>query len=222
MSEVVKIVGRLGRMRVASTSPRLPEMRSAAGAAPAAEADQQSPVLQPGDVEALLEAEYRRGRADGIREAKESFAADMEVRLKEERSRGEDVVGSIRSELDKLVSRLEHDAFRFALAVAEKIVKREITFDEELVIRQIQEGIRRVAGVETLRLRVNPRDEAVARNEKSSLQATSESLREIVIEVDEKVERGGCILETPSGTVDARIYTQLEQIEAALFGQVVS
>jgi len=32
------------------------------------------------------------------------------------------------------------------------------------------------------------------------------------------VERGGCIIESPSGNIDARISTQLAQIDSALFG----
>jgi flagellar assembly protein FliH len=222
LSEVIKIAGRLGRLHV-STSPARRAWEPLSDhtdpeVAPSPEAN----VLPRLEVEEMLQAEYRRGRSDGIREARATVAEEVEKSLTEDRRRNADIVGSLNAELESLVKRLEQEAFRFAVAVAEKIVKREIAFDEEVVVRQVQEAIRRVIGVETVRLRVNPRDEAVVRAQKAFLQAGAQSLREIVIEADEKIERGGCILETPSGTVDARVYTQLEQIEAALFGQVVS
>jgi Flagellar biosynthesis/type III secretory pathway protein len=44
----------------------------------------------------------------------------------------------------------------------------------------------------------------------------ADSVREIVIESDNKVERGGCIIESDLGNIDARLSTQFELIEEAL------
>ena len=113
---------------------------------------------------------------------------------------------------------LEQDAYRFALAVAERIVKREITLDESVVMRQIRDAIHRIIGVETITVRVHPDDEALVRSHRPALLSSSDSVREIMIEGDDTVERGGCILESATGNVDARIGSQLRQIESALFG----
>ena len=116
---------------------------------------------------------------------------------------------------------LEQDAYRFALAVAERIVKREITLDESVVMRQIRDAIRRIIGVETITVRVHPDDETLVRSHRPALLSSSDSVREIIIEGDDTVERGGCILESATGNVDARIGSQLRQIESALFGTQV-
>ncbi len=225
MSEVVKIVGRLGRMRVSSPLPRIEtitlpplageEVQEPTSEAPVAKAIQQE------DLQALLAEEYRRGFQDGLEHGRSASAAAADQRLNEEHARVGAYLVTLRKECAKVTARLEQEAFRFAVAVAGKIVKREVTLDDEIALRQIQEGIRRVVGVESLKLRINPRDEAMVRANKALIMATTQSVRDIVIETDDKLDPGGCILETPSGTVDARVFTQLEQIEAALFGQVV-
>ncbi len=106
--------------------------------------------------------------------------------------------------------------------MAGKILKREVTLENQVVLGQVHDALRRLTGVESVKLRVSPRDEALVRQERALLMTSSESVRELIIESDEKIEPGGCMLETASGTVDARLSTQLEQIEAALFGQVLS
>jgi flagellar assembly protein FliH len=95
--------------------------------------------------------------------------------------------------------------------------KREISLDGEAVVRQVREALRRIVGVETIKLRIHPDDEVLIRSHRTTLMASSDALREVVIEPDTAIERGGCIIESTSGNVDARIATQLRQIENALY-----
>ena len=62
-------------------------------------------------------------------------------------------------QLRQLGENLERDAYQFALAVAARIIKREVTLDNDTILRQIKGAIRRVVGVETIKLRVHPADE---------------------------------------------------------------
>jgi flagellar assembly protein FliH len=225
LSETVNIRGRLTGVRMTPSASRhaLQELETGlpgASPAPGAERRPGSGHAAPADLEALLAAAFERGRAEEVAAAERRAESGRGEVLERERCRVDALLASMSDQLGGLTARVEREAFRFALAVAGRIVKREVTLDDEVALRQIHEALRRVAGVENVRLRVNPRDEALVRRERQSLVASSESVRELVIEPDEKVDPGGCILETSSGTVDARLFTQLEQIEAALFGQV--
>lgn len=229
MSEVIKIRGKIGSVRVGTAHARhaLPNLN--AGHAPEQESErfpEPEPLhiapLPSVDIDALLAAEFERGRKTGMQDAEADLLVRHEQEMSVEREHADAFFGSFQKEMGRLQERLQTDAFRFAVAVAGRIVKKEIALDDDVVVRQVHEAIRRVAGVESVRIRINPADEASLRQHKETLIAGSESVREIVLEADEKVGRGGCILETSSGTVDARIATQLEQIEAALFGQTIS
>jgi flagellar assembly protein FliH len=60
------------------------------------------------------------------------------------------------------------------------------------------------------------------REHRAAIASGSDSIRDMVIEADEKVERGGCILESDSGNVDARISTQLKKIEETLLDKATA
>jgi flagellar assembly protein FliH len=91
--------------------------------------------------------------------------------------------------------------------------------DNEFVIRQICEGAKRVIGVERIRIRVNPADEEYVRQHRAQVLMNADSVRDLVIESDETIEQGSCVIESDAGNVDTLIATQLERIEAALFGE---
>jgi len=227
LSEIVKLRGRVSSVRVgcATTHHVFPQL-DPAGAGKSAGQYAAPPAGYNGhsgaDLDAVLMSEYERGRVNGIREAENSSVEEMTKRTLEETQKVQAVLASLHKQLDMVLARVEREAYRFAVAVAGRIVKREVTLDDEVVVRQIQEALRRVAGIESVKVKLNPHDEALVRQHRDMLTAGSESVRELVIETDDKIERGGCILETTSGTVDAELSAQLGQIEAALFGQAAT
>lgn len=196
---------------------RLPAQKPAPPAAPAPRvADPEAERRQA--LDEAREAGYQAGLEEAIRTEVEFLRA----RAEEEHAVLRSLMRSINERLDRLTGELERDAFRFALAVAGRILKTAVQEDREIVVRQVREAVRRVVGVESIILRVNPADEAVVREQRDRILSSADSIRQVVIEPDEAIERGGCIIETASGTIDARIATQLKQIEAVLFSSQAS
>lgn len=231
MSNVVRLHKRQGtRVRLYRVdAPRTANPEEETGAMPAAlpeapPAGDPGPVpvtvpIDDGDVTRRLQRAYEKGRAEGRAEAE----AEIQKRLAIARAEADDRIGALMEGIARQVrvftASLEHDAYQFSLAVAERIIKREIARDDEIVVRQVREAIRRIVGVETIRLRIHPDDEALVRSHRAELLASADSLREVAIEPDDSLERGGCVIESSSGNVDARIATQLRQIDTALFAR---
>ncbi len=165
-------------------------------------------------------AQYERGFAEGVARAEARLRAEYNERLAAHTARIESLLTSMQGQLWHLYERIERDAFRFALAVAGKIIKREVRAEDGTAVRQIQDALRRVVGVDAIKLRVNPADEQVIREHRPAILASAESVREFIVEPDESIEQGSCIVECASGNVDARWATQLRQVEAALFGRI--
>lgn len=174
--------------------------------------------VDDGLTEERLREEFERGRVQGLTEAAAAISERDEAERTGAARRLDVLLDSMVKETARFAGELEREAYRFAVAVAERIVKREIVLDESVVMRQMREAIRRIVGVESITVRVHPEDEALVRSHRSALLSSSDAVREIVIEGDESIERGGCILESATGNVDARIGSQLRQIETALFG----
>ena len=171
-----------------------------------------------GSWEAQIQEAYERGWLDGAAEVTVFWNEREEVDCLATNECIAMLLEQIAHQTSQYLGGLEQEAYRFALAVAERIVKREITLDGALVMRQIRDAVRRIIGVESITIRVHPEDEVLVRSHRAVLLSSSDSVREIIIEGDDTVERGGCILESATGNVDARIGSQLRQIESALFG----
>ena len=170
------------------------------------------------EIEERLRAEFKAGFDEGRRHAEKHIRDEFAAKHKMAQKDLENLIESIGFGMEQFQSSAERNVVRLAVAVAEKLVKREVALDDEYVLRQVHEAAKRIVGVERLKIRVNPKDEELLRKHRSSFMIRSDAVRELVIESDETIARGGCIIESDSGNVDALIATQMERIEAALLG----
>jgi flagellar assembly protein FliH len=98
--------------------------------------------------------------------------------------------------------------------IAEKIIKREM--ETSSVISDIlKDSVKKILGANNLIIRVNPSDYHEIIGEKKNL-LSEESFSKVQFEQDERIERGGCFIETEIGNVDARISSQFTEIRKNL------
>ncbi len=170
------------------------------------------------DIEQRLNDEYKAGFEEGRRFTEKSLRDELTTQLAKNHAVVEQLTGNIIREYERLQREAERGVVALALGIAERIVKREVRLDNEMVVRQIHEATKRIIGVERIKIRVNPADEEFVREHRTQILASSDAVRDVAVERDETIERGGCILESESGNVDALIATQLERIGLALLG----
>ena len=169
----------------------------------------------------MLQAEYQRGFAAGRRQAEDSYRTEAAEQLESERQRITQLVSASSQQLTDLFRLAEEATVKFAFGIAERVIRREVSLDRSIVVGQIKEAVRRVLGVETVKIRVHAQDLPLVKEQKSSIQAGGDAIREIIVEEDESLERGDCIIESEMGNIDARIATQLKQVENVLFESTI-
>lgn len=103
----------------------------------------------------------------------------------------------------------EQDVVRLSLAMARRLLRREISIDKEALIGLLRTALDRLDQRETSRVRVRPEDAAFV----SAYLERIGSPQRIDVTPDPALERGGLIFETTRGEMDASIETQLEEIE---------
>lgn len=167
--------------------------------------------------ESSLDQIFQQGFGQGQQEAEIRMRAEYEQTLTEERRKVGMLISSFEAQQKTYQQSLEQSTMKFGIAVAEIIIKREVSIDKGLVLQQVREALKRVVGVERIKLRVNPQDEFIVKENRAAVTEDSDSIRDIIIDLDETIEPGGCILESDSGNVDARLSTQLKKIEESLF-----
>jgi type III secretion system HrpE/YscL family protein len=162
--------------------------------------------------EIVAAAEQARAEAvaSGLRQGFEEGAAQWAEALRAAHTRVAEAARRARPEI-----------VRLALRVAEKILRQRIETRPEAIVPMVDEALRAFLAQNQTRvvLRVHPADEKVLAAHRQRWLERNPTIGGIVIVPDEAVGRGGCRLESESGTVDATFETQLDVIERHLLGE---
>ncbi len=123
-------------------------------------------------------------------------------------------------ELDRLRSNVlknsTQDMLRLVLAIAEQVIHCEVKANPEVILSTLQKALQTAISSDEYHVKVHPDDLAVVVENKPLFLASVSGLKNITLEADEKVSRGGCLIESELGQVDAGIEGQLEELRRQL------
>lgn len=126
------------------------------------------------------------------------------------------IVGKAIDIREDIIKASEKQMVEMILIIARKVIKDEIIERKEIVLNNIREALKRIKDRDRVDIRVNFADLELTAAHKDELIKMMESLRKVNISEDSRVDRGGVIIETDVGAIDARISTQLKEIEEAI------
>jgi flagellar assembly protein FliH len=159
---------------------------------------------------------YDDGYHDGAREALQRADAELQRTLETLRTQLQQVIESVHAQYEAYLQHAESQMLDLVLEIARKVVREELKMQPAHVLAIVRDALRRVQGFGRLRIRVNPLDVDLMRQNRPSLLQVVEGVETIEIVEDRRVDSGSCIIETEQGVYDARIRTQLGEIERAL------
>jgi len=153
--------------------------------------------------EASRDRGYRLGTAQAQKEITEKL--DRLARLME---------GAIQAR-ENLLQSSEREVVELAIAIAEKVIGGEMTANRDLVTDMVRRALDRASTSDTYHIRVNPADAEIVG------EYLQQDLREMRFEIvtDSGIERGGCVIVTSHGQVDAQVNSQLAEVRTALLGE---
>lgn len=161
----------------------------------------------------IVEA-FERGRRQGREEADAS--ADEKLRLQSERLRQESAEAL--RHLAELESRIESECRaalnELVLATATRIARERIEAGDPIAARALADAVSELPTIESIRARLHPDDiQSVERDLAEEIDR-----RRIELVADDRIERGGCVVESPVGIVDAALPVAIEAVRGALDG----
>jgi flagellar biosynthesis/type III secretory pathway protein FliH len=121
---------------------------------------------------------------------------------------------------EELLKSSEGTVIKLATALARKIIGDAVTINEDIVLETVRRALKHVVEKETVILRVNPEDLKIVREHRSEWISIVEGTRALEIEEDERIRRGGCLVETETGSVEAQIEKQIRTLERVLTEKV--
>jgi flagellar assembly protein FliH len=110
----------------------------------------------------------------------------------------------------------EHEMVGLSLAIARKVIQREVE-KKDSVLDCVRVAIKSVVAAGEIVIKVNPRDLEVLNDNKGEFSRFSGAgVKGLKIEADPEIDKGGCVIETNYGEVDASIGSVLADIEERL------
>lgn len=186
-----------------------PAQRSAHAAAPPPPPPAAAPEpaeARPSFAELEREA-FMKGYAQGERAGAEAAAKRGDATLRRLAQTVEELAG-LRTEL---IQKTERQVVELALAIAGRVLRREVSIDRELLIAMARIALERLGENTSATIRLNPDDYAFIG---AKAQVGDSSLVRVV--ADPLVSTGGCLVQSDFGLIDAGIDAQLGEMAAAL------
>ncbi len=153
---------------------------------------------------------YASGRADAIASLEPALAALTQA------------IADVHGQQAEMATELERRAVELGLALSKKIVGVTLGLDPAKVVGAVEMALRGIVERDRITVLVNPDDLEIVREAMDGLRASLGGIEHCIVEAERRVQRGGCIVRTPVGDVDARVETKLEragEVVAAALGR---
>jgi flagellar assembly protein FliH len=163
------------------------------------------------DLAQIEKTAYENGFMQGEKAGKEIAEQKAEAVMKRY-SESIQEIGSFRS---SLYAQVEHEVVRLAVEAAKKIVHREVQADPDIIQTLVRVALSHVSEKSAVTVHLSPVDYNYLMEQRAEL-AQNEG-RDISLLSDKSIERGGCLIKTECGDIDARIEEKFREVESAFF-----
>ena len=159
--------------------------------------------------EEITNSAYKEGRDSGHEEGYKEGRAEAQRLI----DRLHLMIEKIMDKRVQILSETEQQIVNLVLLMTRKIVKVISENQRNVVMTNIVQALRKVKGRGDVLIRVNMAELALTSEHSKEFLSAAENVKNITIVEDSSVEKGGCIIETDFGSIDARISSQLAELE---------
>ncbi|HXG32385.1 MAG TPA: FliH/SctL family protein [Bryobacteraceae bacterium] len=155
-----------------------------------------------------FERRLRAAHEEGWREGEAAARRRLDAVI-EQLARSVEDLATLRARLRR---QAEADLVHLAVAIARRILRRELSLDPDAIAGLVHAALQRLAGQEIARVRVHPELAVAVR----TALAEGQGAQAAEVVADARLEAGAVIFETERGNLDASVETQLAEIERGL------
>jgi flagellar assembly protein FliH len=152
---------------------------------------------------------YEKGYADGQEKGYEQGKAEV-ARLVESLHT---IITKAIEKRNEIIEEAETQIINLVLLIVKKVIKVISENQKNVVINNVVQALRKLKSRGDVVIRVNLADLELTSEHVKDFMKMVENVKSITVLEDSSVDRGGCIIETDFGQIDARISSQLHEIE---------
>ena len=168
------------------------------------------------EIRQTIEAERRTAIDEGRESGKNEGFADGKAEVDRLIERTQTVLERAQDKRAEILSETEQQIIDLVLLITRKVIKVISENQRDVIINTVRESLKKVKSKGDIIIRVNLADLQLATEHKEYFIRMVENAKSLQIVEDSSVDPGGCIIETDFGEIDARIASQLSELETKI------
>lgn len=174
-----------------------------------------SEMMDAKEVLAKVKTDAEQYKLDVAKECEELKERAEKEGYEEGYQKWGDQIAALETEIKKVREDLEKMLIPVALKAAKKIVGKELEMREETIVDIVSTSLKAVSQHKKITIYVNKKDLDTLEKNRNRLKDLFESLEVLSIRERPDVVRGGCIIETEMGIINAQLENQWSALERA-------
>lgn len=205
--------------------PNVRELEEETAEISAPTSEQAEAVLREARQEAERVLEQARDRARRLeQEAEDKVEALLLQRVNEELQRISDeqtaefgraaqrLVEQLNQSAQTQIDELSERVAALVAGITSRVIRRKVAAEDEIIVEVVAEAVHELTDASFIRIVLNPADEAILSAHEQTLLRQLGKVSQLEIVTDSAVERGGCLIASDHGEIDARVSSQLDEI----------
>ncbi len=167
-----------------------------------------------------LETEYHKGYEEGKQEVEKYLSEKHNQEMLDQAEEFYKILKTFEEKIKSYDNNFHKVVIGVSQKISEKILKRELE-QKSIIAEILDKHLNKVIGANDIIIKLNPSELSIV--EKTSKEKMEKiGISRIRFEASEGIQKGGCLIETEIGNLDARIESQLNEITKALESELTS
>jgi flagellar assembly protein FliH len=202
-------------LRAGEDAERIKKQAEAEAERILAEAGQKAEEIKS-SAQGTFDNERKEAAEAGFKEGREAGYAEGRAEADRLIERVRTVLERAQNRREEILVETEGQIVDLVLLMTRKVVKIISETQAEVVKANVVQALRKIKGHGNIIVRVNMRDVKLTTEHINSFIKQMEGIKGVQVAEDSTVNPGGCIIETDFGEIDARISSQLAELEAKI------
>jgi len=168
------------------------------------------------DASAAFDEERKDAEEEGRTEGREAGFVEGKAEADRLVERTQTILQRAQDKRAEILEETEQEIISLVLLIARKVIKVISESQRNVVISNVVQALRKVKGRGNIIIRVNIADLKLTTEHTKDFINLMEGAKSIQVVEDTSVDSGGCIIETDFGEIDARIASQLAELESKI------
>ena len=157
----------------------------------------------------------KSGYSEGVNQGREEGFSEGKAEVERLIERTHKILEGVMARREEILSETEQQIVELVILMTRKVVKIISENQKSVVMANILQALKKVKGRGNVTVRVNMSDVKLTTEHIQDFIKQVENVQGITVLEDSSVDKGGCVVETDFGAIDAKIQSQLSELETA-------